>query len=59
MTHEQRNAKIIAHIERYTKEKTATKEMARQTLIDEGIYTEDGELMTEFGGPPVSKTPKS
>lgn len=52
MTDEKRHAALLAYIEEYTAANTATKADARATLIREGIYTEDGELEPEFGGPP-------
>lgn len=48
----ERNAKIIEAIRATTKEATRTPETARAFLIAEGIYTEDGELAPEYGGPP-------
>ena len=39
-----------AKVKRYTEAKTATREIARRTLIDQGIYTEDGKIAPEYGG---------
>jgi hypothetical protein len=50
MTNEQRNKKILKAIETQTKRALASKKVARQTLIDEGIYTTKGKLKVEFGG---------
>jgi len=38
-------------IREYTQEHTKSPEAARAALIREGIYTADGELMPQFGGP--------
>lgn len=54
MTEAQRSA-LMQLIEDYTRANTATPEAARAALIREGIYTADGELMPEFGGPPVTE----
>jgi hypothetical protein len=48
MTDTQRRAAIFQAIEEETKVMTATKKKARDTLIGEGIYDEDGELSEEF-----------
>lgn len=50
MTQGQRNAAIRALIERRTKADTVDRETARRALIAEGIYTEAGELASEYGG---------
>ena len=50
MTHAQRNAKILAAIAEETKRAVVSKKIARETLIDEGIYTAKGKLRVEFGG---------
>lgn len=46
----ERNAKILAAMERRTKAALATKESSAALLIAEGIYTADGRLAPEFGG---------
>lgn len=43
-------AAFRAAAERYTRARTATREIARRTLIDQGIYTEDGQIAPEYGG---------
>ncbi|MEA3010503.1 MAG: hypothetical protein QOJ91_2195 [Sphingomonadales bacterium] len=48
MTDTQRRAAIFQAIEEETKVMTATKKKARETLIGEGIYGEDGQLSEEF-----------
>ncbi len=58
MKSEERHRKIREAIAEYTKEATASPAIARATLISEGIYTEDGELAEEFGGPPRKKAAK-
>lgn len=50
MTHAQRNEKILAAIAEETKRAVASKKVARETLIKEGIYTTKGKLRAEFGG---------
>lgn len=40
---------------RYTKAKKASRDIARRTLIDQGIYTEDGKVAAEYGGEPTSE----
>jgi hypothetical protein len=49
MTDKQREAlkQLIAD---HTRKTTVSKEVARRSLIDEGIHTEDGELAPEYGG---------
>ena len=39
----------------YTKKVCRTKETARQALIDMGLYTEDGVLHKNYGGPDPDK----
>lgn len=51
MTLAERNKKIIDFIEAETKRAMTTNGLARRTLIEEGIYTEDGQLTPEYGGP--------
>lgn len=50
MTHQQRNSAIIDLLESYTKKNTVSKAAARKALIEEGIYTQKGELRVIFGG---------
>ncbi|UZK64823.1 hypothetical protein [Sphingomonas sp. M1-B02] len=50
MTHAQRNAGILKMLEEETKRATVSKATARETLINEGIYTKKGKLRAEFGG---------
>lgn len=49
MTSQKRDA-IKSLIERQTRLKTASKEVAREFLVREGIYTKDGHLSSRFGG---------
>jgi len=56
MTQAQRNSAIKQLIKDYTRENTKSPESARAALIREGIYTKDGKLMPEFGGPALKKT---
>jgi hypothetical protein len=48
---EQRNAAILKALSEQTKRNTVSPEAARAALIAEGIYTKDGQLRPEFGGP--------
>lgn len=50
MTHAQRNQKILEAIAKETARAVASKKVARDTLISEGIYTVKGKLRAEFGG---------
>lgn len=50
MTHAQRNQKILEAIAEETERALASKKIARETLIKEGIYTAKGKLRVEFGG---------
>lgn len=54
MTEEQR-AKLLKFIDEYTAKNTVSQKVAREALIREGIYTKDGNLRPEFGGPPLEK----
>lgn len=51
MNDEERRAAIIKLIERYTEANCTDAATARRALIREGIYTEEGELAPEYGGP--------
>ena len=46
-----RHRAIKALIAKSTAANTVSQEVARETLIKEGIYTEKGQLSAEFGGP--------
>lgn len=49
MTDQQREAlKMI--LRDHARRSTVDRDTARRSLIDEGIYTEDGNLAPEFGG---------
>lgn len=50
MTSEAQRAAIKKMIERHTKKVTASKEVARDSLIKEGVYTRDGKLTPSYGG---------
>lgn len=50
MNDDVRRIKILAHIDQYTAERTATKALAKRTLIETGIYNQKGKLRVEFGG---------
>ena len=51
MSDSERFAAIKKYIRAYTAEHSSTRESARRALIAEGIYTKDGALRPEFGGP--------
>jgi hypothetical protein len=50
MTNAQRNIKILDAIAKETTRALSSKKAARETLIEEGIYTTRGKLRVEFGG---------
>lgn len=50
MTHAERNQKILDAIAEQTARALSSKKIARETLINEGIYTTKGELRVEFRG---------
>jgi hypothetical protein len=50
MTHAQRNQKILDAIAKETARALASQKTARETLIEEGIYTAKGKLRAEYGG---------
>jgi hypothetical protein len=47
----ERNAIILKLLRDRTKRNSVSKEAARASLIESGIYTEDGELSIHYGGP--------
>ncbi len=49
MTDERREA-FLRSIEKFTEEDTRSPEIAMARLIEEGIYTKEGDLAPEFGG---------
>lgn len=51
MTHTERNEAIKMAIQTYSKKALASKASARKSLIASGIYTADGALRPEYGGP--------
>jgi hypothetical protein len=55
MDQDTRRAKIRELIETYTQEKAATPAIARQTMINEGLYTKKGQFRAEYGGGPKAK----
>lgn len=58
MTDAQRKAiKIL--IERHTAANTATPEIARSSLIREGLYTNEGKIAPEYGGSTKAASNKS
>ena len=50
MTHEQQREAIRAMMQRHTAKVTVDAETALASLIDDGLYTADGELAPAFGG---------
>jgi hypothetical protein len=57
MTQSERNEAIKKLIEKRTKKTTASRKVARDTLIGEGVYTKKGELRVEYGGSAKKKAP--
>lgn len=53
MTNEERRAKVVKALDDYTTANTASPQAARAALIKEGIYTTDGQLRPEYGGPEI------
>jgi hypothetical protein len=51
MTRTQHRAKVMEALEDHKKKASADPEYSRRFLIGTGIYTEDGELAPEYGGP--------
>ncbi|AFL50664.1 hypothetical protein ABIE78_003541 [Sinorhizobium fredii] len=49
---------IRAMLKRRSDEKTQTPEMARQWLIEEGLYDGDGDLKPQYGGQPEKRGEK-
>lgn len=50
MTDIERLTLLRALLKQHTKASLVSKKVARQTLIDEGIYTKGGKLTAEYGG---------
>ena len=50
MTDTERLTLLRALLKQHTAKSVVSKEVARQTLIDEGIYTQSGKLTAEYGG---------
>jgi hypothetical protein len=57
MTKTQRNQQLADAFRRHTAKVTATKESARSYLIGLGIYSPDGQVAPEYGGPAARETP--
>lgn len=51
MTQEQQRAAIKAMMERHTAKVTVDRQTAINSLVADGVYTPDGELTPQFGGP--------
>ena len=52
----ERKEKALKALEAYTHKITKTKSSARKALVREGIYTHEGKLTAEYGGPKTKKT---
>jgi hypothetical protein len=52
MTDAERREALVAFIQQRTAANTTSKEVARQSLIARGFYTEDGQLALRYGGKP-------
>jgi phosphosulfolactate synthase (CoM biosynthesis protein A) len=50
MTNAERNKRILKAIDAKTKRVIVSKKAARESLVEEGIYTKKGKLRAEFGG---------
>jgi hypothetical protein len=57
MTDDQRRAAVLDLITTFTAANTASRAAAREVLIRGGIYTAEGKLRPEYGGP--EEPPKS
>lgn len=51
----ERKEKALRALEAYTRKITRTKSSARNALVREGIYTREGKLTAEYGGPKTKK----
>ena len=51
MTLAERNEAILQAHAKVTKDATKSRKAARALLIEEGIYTKDGVLSANYGGP--------
>jgi hypothetical protein len=51
MTQEQQKAAIKAMMQRHTAKVTVDAETALNSLVADGVYTPEGELTPQFGGP--------
>lgn len=52
----ERKEKALKALAAYTRKITRTKSSARSALVREGIYTREGKLTAEYGGPGTKKT---
>lgn len=46
----EKRAAFALEARRHIQDRTATRETARRTLIEPGIYTEDGKMSPDHGG---------
>jgi hypothetical protein len=58
MTQEQQRAAIKAMMERHTAKVTVDRQTAINSLVADGVYTPEGELTPQFGGP-EKKSPQA
>jgi hypothetical protein len=56
---ESQRAALISMMGRYAEANTVSKKVAFDSLVKEGIYTEDGKVAPEYGGEPKKKKKKS
>ena len=54
-----RKEKALKALEAYTRKITKTPASARNALVREGIYTREGNLTVEYGGPEPKKASKA
>lgn len=58
MTHAERNDAIKRLIKQRTKVTTVSRKVARETLINEGVYTKKGSIRVVYGGSGAKKKSK-
>lgn len=59
MTHAERNASIHAMLEKFAAKAKADPKFAMETFIAAGIYTKQGQLTPEYGGPAIKAKNKA
>lgn len=59
MTHAQRNASIHAMLEEFAAKAKTNPKFAMKTFVAAGIYTKQGQLTPEYGGPAIKEKHKA